>query len=349
MRKKVSPSRSVNGVSRVPCSQCKEVHHLPGPFGKGRVCCAPAEPLDRDRLISAIATEQFGLITVGQLHAVGVPPHTASRWASRGRLIRLHRGVYLVGHASRTRRTELLAATFAAGPDSLLARHSAAELARMLDPASGTEPNLLVAKGYTPRIQGLRIKRATTLHPSDIWRPHGIPATRPALTILDLAATDPSLAEQALDRARNDREIPTPNFDPLRARYPARAGWPALRALLDIGPEAGFSRSRAERLLLRLIRDAGFPEPLRNKTASGYEVDFHWPSHRLVVEFDSWEHHRDRASFDRDREKWAELQDQGWTVIPITWKALTRRPEWVVAKIAAALARGATGTRAGIR
>jgi very-short-patch-repair endonuclease len=47
----------------------------------------------------------------------------------------------------------------------------------------------------------------------------------------------------------------------------------------------------SRRQLLELVREAGLPLPVVNARIAGYEVDFHWPAARLIVETDGRETH----------------------------------------------------------
>jgi very-short-patch-repair endonuclease len=67
----------------------------------------------------------------------------------------------------------------------------------------------------------------------------------------------------------------------------------------------------------------------------GYEVDAYWPEHKLVVELDSWEFHRGRTAFERDRERDAVLQAAGYRVVRITWRRLTEHPTQTAALLKA--------------
>lgn len=60
----------------------------------------------------------------------------------------------------------------------------------------------------------------------------------------------------------------------------------------------------------------------------------------MAVEFDSWQFHGEdrRKPFERDRRKWTDLQSRGLVVLVVTWRQLRGRPEWVVARLASALA-----------
>ncbi|HEY8810696.1 MAG TPA: DUF559 domain-containing protein [Solirubrobacterales bacterium] len=53
-----------------------------------------------------------------------------------------------------------------------------------------------------------------------------------------------------------------------------------------------------------------------------HEVDAYWPSHRLVVEMDSWEFHAHRAAFEHDRARDAAMQADDYRVIRLTHRQL---------------------------
>ncbi len=78
--------------------------------------------------------------------------------------------------------------------------------------------------------------------------------------------------------------------------------------------------------MLALIRSATLPEPRRNAPVGGWEVDFLWPDHGLVVEIDGYAFHSGRRAFERDRRKQAELQDLGFEVLRFTWRQITKEP-----------------------
>lgn len=79
--------------------------------------------------------------------------------------------------------------------------------------------------------------------------------------------------------------------------------------------------------------------PLRGSNAQfeGMEVDFLWSAHRLVVETDGFRAHRSRAAFERDHTRNAVLESAGYRVRRFTYRQVTRRPDWVAARIGAAL------------
>lgn len=71
----------------------------------------------------------------------------------------------------------------------------------------------------------------------------------------------------------------------------------------------------------------------------GYEVDFLWPEHRVVLEVDSVTFHGHARAFEWDRRKTIALEDAGYHVIRVTRRQLDEEPYWVIAHIARALDR----------
>ena len=111
---------------------------------------------------------------------------------------------------------------------------------------------------------------------------------------------------------------------------------PAPRALAELD-DAPPTRSELERRFLDLVRSASLPSPVTNGLVDGYEVDFHWPDARLIVETDGRETHATPLAFERDRERDLELTLAGWRVIRITWRQLRDAPERIVALLRAHL------------
>ena len=167
----------------------------------------------------------------------------------------------------------------------------------------------------------------------------GLPVTSPARTLLDLAATRYPDLERAFADAHAQRLIKPGELVAAIKRAGPRRGVRALRALISDN-ETGFTRSKAERLLRRLIRQANLPEPRFNVPFRQYELDAVWPEHRIVLEVDGYNYHGHRAQFESDRRKDMALMAAGYRVIRVTWRQLCNEPLAVVAVIATALGRG---------
>ena len=276
-----------------------------------------------------MAAGQHGVVTRPQLLAVGLTRRAIDRRLAAGRLHLLHRSVYAVGHAGLSTRGQDLAAVLAVGPGAALSHDHAAADMRLLPRPEG--PIHVSRPGARHRRSpGIVLHRPDRLLPTDIVLRRGVPTTTAARTLLDLAAS-PATADRELQIALNEAQVHRLiTRDALRARATGR-----LRALLD--DDSGFTRTEAERRLLRLIAKAGLPRPRTNVRLGRWEVDAVWPPHRLVVEFDGYGAHATRAAFERDRIKDGELQALGHRVLRVTWRQLTGAPETVIARLAAAI------------
>ena len=126
-----------------------------------------------------------------------------------------------------------------------------------------------------------------------------------------------------------------PELERVCARAGRRKGLPALRRLISAAqaPPAGRSPLENRFAEFRCRHLADLPEPLANVSILDNEVDAYWPSHRLVVEMDSWEYHHHRGAFEHDRARDAAMQAAGYRVIRLTHRQL----ETEAARIAAQL------------
>src|SRR5439155_13558923 len=98
------------------------------------------------------------------------------------------------------------------------------------------------------------------------------------------------------------------------------------------------TRSRLERRMLRLCKRHRLPQPQVNVWVGPFLVDCLWPDQKLIVETDSFEHHRDRAAFEADWARDARLRVLGYAVVRFTWRQLRNDPAGVAATLRALLA-----------
>jgi very-short-patch-repair endonuclease len=300
-----------------------------------------------DRTIAELARRQHGVISRGQLARLGLGQDAIDWRLRHGRLHRIHRGVYAVGHALLTQRGRWAAAVLACGPGALLSHLDAAavwDLGRPYGPVNVTTE----ARGRHGH-PGIALHRVRNLHADDRARCNGFPVTSVARSLLDLAATiDPQRLTRIVEQAERLEILDLIAIDSLLARSRGRRGCRALRAVLvDYLPSAHDTRTELERKLLALCRDAGLPLPHLNVIVEGFEVDMAWPEHRLVVELDSFEFHRTRAAFERDRARDIALKLAGWDSIRITHRRLSREPRAAIEELRALLGLASTGSAAG--
>jgi very-short-patch-repair endonuclease len=264
------------------------------------------------------------VVSVAQLRALGLGRRAVGHRVGAGRLHPVHRGVYAVGHRHLSREGRALAAVLACGEGALLSHHSAAAwwglLAWAGSPVDVTSPHGRHA------IAGVRRHQARSLAAQDATTHDGTPITSVARTLLDLAAT---VRAGRLERALAQAERLQLYDDTAIRDVIARANGHRGRRRLEFATarEPKLTRSEAEARFLALARDTTLGEPLANFTLSApdhprLEVDFYWPSRRLVVEIDGWETHRTRAAFEADRKRDAALTAAGNRVLRFTWRTI---------------------------
>ena len=110
-----------------------------------------------------------------------------------------------------------------------------------------------------------------------------------------------------------------------------------LAALQDEPPPVRFE---LERRFFELVRDAGLPLPVVNAHVGPYEVDFHWPVRRLIVETDGRPTHDTPHQFEEDRRRDLELTLAGWHVIRISWRQVVHDRRRVIAVLRSRLGHG---------
>lgn len=297
----------------------------------------------RDSLIASLAGPQHGVVAAWQLRARGASARVVERRLADGRLHRLHRGVYAVGHARTSVRGRWMAAVLACGPDACLSHAAAAALWDLVAP-DRRSVDVSVPNSGRARRRGIVIHRSR-LAPEDRQVIDAIPVTSLARTLLDLGEVSSSTRHRrAYERAERLELLDTRAIDRLLERSNGRRGVGALRKLLDYDPTAAArAESELERLFLDLLGARDLPTPQVNVLVEGFLVDAYWPAARLVVELDSYEHHRDRETFERDRLKQAKLRLAGCEVVAVTYRQVVDRPAWVAGVVRRLLSRAAAG------
>ena len=269
------------------------------------------------------------MVSRRQLLDAGLSPKSLEVRLRSGRLIRLHRGVYAVGHAQLRPEGRWLAAVLAAGCGAALSHRSAAALHGLRE--SGA---LDVTTTRRVAVRGVLVHRTSVLDARDLAARRGVPVTTLPRTLVDLAGmlTAEQLGELLREADRAGRLRPSA-LRAARERVERRrdAGAKALREALDRHERLATSLtlSELEDRFLALLDAADLPRPLTNHSIAGLRVDAVWPSSRLVIELDGWAHHRDRAAFQADRARDVRLLRAGWTVVRFTHADVVERPAHV--------------------
>lgn len=282
-----------------------------------------------DRIISGVAERQHGVVTGAQLRARGVGRGAVEGRLAKGMLRPVHRGVYAVAGRALAREGRWVAALLACRP-AVLSHWDAAELWDILPPRAARDTHVSVeAHRRLKKHSGITIHRARL--GEDVSARRSFRATSPARTLFDLAALLPRRRlERALDEAAYLHLLPGGALSATLERNSGRPGAVAFRALLATHrPGTTRTRSELEELFLVLCRSHGLPQPLVNARIAGLEVDFYWPSHRLVVETDGHAAHSRQSTLDRDHERDLHLRAAGYAVLRFTFRQVTERAGWV--------------------
>jgi len=278
------------------------------------------------------------VLTAGQVRDCGLGDSAIGHRARTGKLHRLHRGVYAVGHDAVSRDGRFLAAVLAAGPAAVLSHRSAAALWRLVDAERG---DVDVTVPHRARQQaGIRVHQTRRLDVGESLRLGGIPVTSVARTLLDLAVVaDERVLRRAVREAYVRRRVDDATLDAAVERAGRRPGARRLAALVRPGRTG--TRSELEDRLLELLLAHGLPAPEVNVRLAGLaeavEVDLLFGAARLVVEADGARFHDSPVARRSDAERQAMLEAAGYRVLRVSWAQVTRRPDETVRRLRRAL------------
>jgi very-short-patch-repair endonuclease len=258
-------------------------------------------------------------VTRTQLLAAGLSSATIGRWAARGRLLRVHTGVYAVGHRRGEAVARAAAALLACGDRAALFNETAAALWgfrlrwQLIPEVCGPDRR---------RRPGIRHHETRTLSRRDIRRHRGLRVTSPARTLDDIKDR---LTPAQFTRAVNDARLSGVLNGADLERFAA--------------PGQGPTRSRFEDEVAAVLHARGFPQPQVNASVLGFEVDFLFPDYMVIVELDGWTYHSYQPTWERDRTRDTLTAAAGFVTIRISWLRWQDDREGVLSDLAAVLAR----------
>ncbi|HET7506727.1 MAG TPA: type IV toxin-antitoxin system AbiEi family antitoxin domain-containing protein [Solirubrobacterales bacterium] len=116
--------------------------------------------------VAKIAARQHGVATRRQLEAAGLGTKAITGQVRSGRLHRLHRGVYAVGHRAPSWHGRWMAAVLACGDGAVLSHHSAAALWKLLKPIQGPIHVSIPTTHGRKRHSGIHLHRCPSLSTS---------------------------------------------------------------------------------------------------------------------------------------------------------------------------------------
>jgi very-short-patch-repair endonuclease len=271
------------------------------------------------------------------------------RAVENGRLHRLFRGVFAVGHRGISEKGRLRAATLACGRGAVVSHRSASALFGLVDKAP-VVVDVIAPRNRGRKIDGIYLHRVRRPRREETGTFDGIPCTSPARTLVDLAGVvGERTLRSAFERAATRRRmLDIPAIE--RSIDPRRRGMKVLVKLIDewrgaapLLRKRGKLKSPLEAKVLPLIVQRDLPAPLFNspvEIANGHiEVDFLWPEQRFALEADSRDFHGTALAFERDRWRDRELMRAGYSTLRVTSREAEHEPAAVAATVATRLSR----------
>jgi very-short-patch-repair endonuclease len=207
---------------------------------------------------------------------------------------------------------------------------------RMLERAPAiVDLTVPAGRGSKPQL-GVRIRRRD-LHAEDVRVRLDVRVAAKPLAALETAVAL-SDGSAFLDRALQ-KHVPFAEVYRAYCRNMGRPGSAAAGRLLVAAADR--ADSAAERLLVRLLREAGIGGWVLGHPLGPYRIDLAFPAQRVAIEVDGWAYHVDPERFRNDRRKGNFITRSGWDLLRFTWHGLHTQPAESIREISETLARAA--------
>jgi very-short-patch-repair endonuclease len=270
---------------------------------------------------------------------MGMTNDAISRRVARGQWIRLYENVYVVGGAPDTWHRSLWGARLWAGDEGYFTGRTGVLLNRLDGVYERVVEMTLTERSLPP--DPCFMFRFTGRPPSHLEVIDGLPVAPIERVLVDLAAIDrPWRVELALDDALRKGRT---NIEALNAFLmdEGRGLWGCkrLRRLLAYRPsEDIILASQLEKKFIRLLNNSSLPpivrhHPVTLRSGVPTEIDFAYPHVKLGPETDGYRWHSGRMRWQHDLDRHNALAEIGWLLLKFSWQDVTRRPDYVIAKI----------------
>jgi hypothetical protein len=283
----------------------------------------------RDRGVTAaireLAEGQHGVFSTGQLLERGISEDSVRSRCEVGAIVVLYQGVYALGHGRLSREGRWMAGVLACGPGAVLSHFSAGHLWGLCGSRGPVE--VLRRSGGTKH-KGVTLHQTRRLEPYEVTLERAIPVASIERLMLDLAGrVDTKRLERLFVEAYKSGRLSWERLDRILAGRRGCRGVGRLRRIAaEVDPVALETKSVLEVDFLALCRHSNLPTPSVNVLVAGHLVDFLWSAQKVCVETDSWSHHRDRPTFEEDRQTDVDLVAAGYEVHHATYKMLEHDP-----------------------
>lgn len=298
-----------------------------------------------DALVARLANSQHGVVHRAQLIADDLPPRTIDRWLAAGRLHRIHRLVYAVGHTALPELGPVMAATLATARWDPVAKElvgsaashtTAAELLRIRDPGRGV---LHVVTETQRGARGVIVHETVRLDPADFVTVRGVRVTAWPRTLIDLAELlERRWLIRALERCAirelYDHRVMMDAITRLEGRHGIAPLLSAIATGHHLDPQTTDSLLEDEFLFLMRGAEPAILQPqmqgrVRLSGGERYRIDALYRDLRVALELDSkW--HDPAGPRMRDAARDQALKRDGYLTYRFRWSDVVRRPGWVV-------------------
>jgi hypothetical protein len=270
----------------------------------------------------ALAARQHNRIARWQLEHLGIEPSVIEYRLATERYIWVDRCVYSIGPPLKSRLALYMTAVLASGEAAVLNYRSGADLwdmrVRRLREIEVSVPTKRRSRRDILRHYGVLLPEEKTVR-------FGVPTATMQRVVFDLASVmDRDELQSVLEQAEHAHMDFTPVLA-MMARQPRRKG---VRLLRELAPRIRpvDPKSWLESDLAPFLISLGAPEPLRNwqiETSKGLEeVDFYYPTLKLIIEGDGYAYHGGASNLTRDHQKDRRLRAAGFRVERVTYDEL---------------------------
>jgi hypothetical protein len=270
--------------------------------------------------VAGLAAKQFGVVSLDQLLASGLTRKQVYRLVERGFFHRLFRGVFAVGHPNIGSWGWLMAASLACGPDAFLSHRTAAAAFGLRD-ISTYRIEVTIHAGRAQSRDRLIIHRTSwATHPEEITTRNKIRISSVPRLFIELSPKEkPAELERLITLSARKRILDVDAVERAIVRHSRRPGIAILKAAFARYRPGPDRRSELERLWdLALERTPDIPQPLKNVTLDGWELDNYWPQFGLDVELDGRPYHIAVRDIEKDKLRDAKLLRRGIQTLRFT-------------------------------
>jgi hypothetical protein len=172
--------------------------------------------------------------------------------------------------------------------------------------------------------------------------------TTPAWTAVEVARTlSRPRALATLDAALHSKRCTRADLESTVREQKGRRGIVQVRELLQYADGRAESAMESEARLVMI--DYGLPQPelqyeIHGRRGETWRVDFAWPEYRVAAEYESIGWHAGRPEMIKDKQRYAGVQENGWTLVPIVVDDVRREPSLFAERLRYHLSRPAAAS-----